>query len=48
MNMRQQLGELMAILQAWAQNRAPLSALPNWTPFPGCCASTNATGTAPN
>ena len=34
MNMRQQLGELMAILQAWAQNRAPLSALPQLDAFP--------------
>ncbi|MCO7626044.1 EAL domain-containing protein [Pseudomonas fluorescens] len=34
MQMRQQLGELMAILQAWAQAHAPLSALPQLEAFP--------------
>ena len=34
MQMRQQLGELMAILQAWAQAHAPLSALPQLDAFP--------------
>ncbi|MEX3777174.1 EAL domain-containing protein [Pseudomonas sp. MYb118] len=34
MLMRQQLCELMAILQAWAQTRAPLSALPQLDAFP--------------
>ncbi|MGJ7515524.1 EAL domain-containing protein [Pseudomonas baetica] len=34
MLMRQQLGELMTILQAWAQARAPLSALPRLDAFP--------------
>ncbi|WP_025113163.1 EAL domain-containing protein [Pseudomonas sp. H1h] len=34
MQMRQQLGELMSILQAWAQARAPLSALPQLDAFP--------------
>ncbi|MHC8318454.1 EAL domain-containing protein [Pseudomonas sp. LB3P31] len=34
MVMRQQLGELMAILQDWAQARAPLSALPQLDAFP--------------
>ena len=34
MQMRQQLGELMAILQQWAQARAPLSALPQLQAFP--------------
>ncbi|MCF4994908.1 EAL domain-containing protein [Pseudomonas syringae] len=34
MTMRQQLGELMAILQSWAQARAPLSALPQLDAFP--------------
>ncbi|MGP6419822.1 EAL domain-containing protein [Pseudomonas putida] len=34
MQMRQQLAELMAILQAWAQAHAPLSALPQLEAFP--------------
>lgn len=34
MIMRQQLSELMAILQHWAQARAPLSALPHLDAFP--------------
>jgi EAL domain-containing protein (putative c-di-GMP-specific phosphodiesterase class I) len=34
MIMRQQLSELMAILQEWAQARAPLSALPQLDAFP--------------
>ncbi|MBA5983139.1 EAL domain-containing protein [Pseudomonas sp. MD195_PC81_125] len=34
MQMRQQLSELMAILQAWAQAHAPLSALPQLEAFP--------------
>ncbi|MGU9854139.1 EAL domain-containing protein [Pseudomonas koreensis] len=34
MQMRQQLGELMAILQTWAQAHAPLSALPQLEAFP--------------
>lgn len=34
MQMRQQLSELMAILQQWAQARAPLSALPQLQAFP--------------
>ncbi|MEO8644101.1 EAL domain-containing protein [Pseudomonas sp.] len=34
MIMRQQLSELMTILQAWAQARAPLSALPQLDAFP--------------
>ena len=34
MQMRQQLGELMAILQSWAQAHAPLSALPQLEAFP--------------
>lgn len=34
MQMRQQLSELMAILQAWAQAHAPLSALPKLEAFP--------------
>lgn len=34
MLMRQQLSELMAILQTWAQARAPLSALPHLDAFP--------------
>ena len=34
MVMRQQLSELMSILQAWAQARAPLSALPQLDAFP--------------
>jgi EAL domain-containing protein (putative c-di-GMP-specific phosphodiesterase class I) len=34
MIMRQQLSELMSILQAWAQARAPLSALPQLDAFP--------------
>ena len=34
MVMRQQLSELMAILQDWAQARAPLSALPQLDAFP--------------
>ncbi|CAI8978646.1 MULTISPECIES: EAL domain-containing protein [Pseudomonas] len=34
MQMRQQLGELMSILQAWAQTHAPLSALPQLDAFP--------------
>lgn len=34
MQMRQQLTELMAILQSWAQARAPLSALPQLDAFP--------------
>ncbi|PCR95250.1 diguanylate phosphodiesterase [Pseudomonas sp. FW215-R2] len=34
MSMRQQLGELMTILQTWAQARAPLSALPQLDAFP--------------
>ncbi|MCX2900257.1 EAL domain-containing protein [Pseudomonas mandelii] len=34
MLMRQQLGELMGILQDWAQARAPLSALPRLDAFP--------------
>ncbi|MDI3355880.1 EAL domain-containing protein [Pseudomonas sp. UYIF39] len=34
MIMRQQLSELMTILQAWAQARAPLSALPQLHAFP--------------
>jgi len=34
MIMRQQLSELMAILQTWAQARAPLSALPQLDAFP--------------
>ena len=34
MQMRQQLSELMAILQQWAQTRAPLSALPQLQAFP--------------
>jgi EAL domain-containing protein (putative c-di-GMP-specific phosphodiesterase class I) len=34
MIMRQQLNELMSILQAWAQARAPLSALPQLDAFP--------------
>ncbi|VVN03962.1 putative EAL-domain containing protein YkuI [Pseudomonas fluorescens] len=34
MQMRQQLTELMAILQSWAQARAPLSALPQLNAFP--------------
>ncbi|PIF48583.1 MULTISPECIES: EAL domain-containing protein [Pseudomonas] len=34
MQMRQQLAELMSILQAWAQAHAPLSALPQLDAFP--------------
>ncbi|MFZ3282012.1 EAL domain-containing protein [Pseudomonas sp.] len=34
MQMRQQLAELMAILQSWAQAHAPLSALPHLPAFP--------------
>ncbi|MFW9077719.1 EAL domain-containing protein [Pseudomonas sp. P2757] len=34
MSMRRQLGELMSILQTWAQARAPLSALPQLDAFP--------------
>ncbi|WP_409316620.1 EAL domain-containing protein [Pseudomonas sp. KCJK9016] len=34
MSMRQQLAELMTILQNWAQTRAPLSALPQLDAFP--------------
>jgi len=34
MQMRQQLGELMAILQSWAQAHAPLSALPQLEAYP--------------
>ncbi|WP_247268220.1 MULTISPECIES: EAL domain-containing protein [Pseudomonas] len=34
MQMRQQLGELMAILQSWAKAHAPLSALPQLEAFP--------------
>jgi EAL domain-containing protein (putative c-di-GMP-specific phosphodiesterase class I) len=48
MQMRQQLAELMSILQAWAQAHAPLSALPQLDAFPGCCAFINATATAHN
>ena len=34
MGMRQQLAELMAILQAWAQTQAPISQLPQLQAFP--------------
>ncbi len=34
MIMRQQLSELMTILQAWAQASAPLSTLPQLEAFP--------------
>ncbi|RON77773.1 EAL domain-containing protein [Pseudomonas fluorescens] len=34
MHMRQQLADLMSILQAWAQSHAPLSALPQLDAFP--------------